>query len=364
MPKILIVAPYPEKRAPSQRFRFEQYIGLMRDAGAVVRVVSFWSARHWPAIYQKGALPLKIYATIEGFLRRYFLLFTLDRYDLIFVHREATPIGWPWWEWAATQIWKKSIIYDFDDAVWLPNSSSSNARLVGGLKQHGKTAKIIGWSKRVFAGNEFLADYARQFCGSVEVVPTTIDTENLHNRAKVHEEGWPQRIGWTGTHSTIKQLMPLMPLLEKLKSEIDFSFILIADVEPLNLPDFVQFRPWNKKTEITDLMDIDIGIMPLFDTDWERGKCGFKALQYMALGIPAVVSEVGVNAEIVEDGVNGFLCEPMPLADSNRWEMALTKLLTDHAIRSSMGAAGRMTIGDHYSVKSQAHKYLNLFGEK
>jgi len=360
MSKLLIVAPYPEKRAPSQRFRFEQYINLMQNAGVEVRVVSFWSDRHWPAIYRKGQLPLKIYATIEGFLRRFLLLFALARYDGILVHREATPIGWPWWEWAAAKIWKKPLFYDFDDAVWLSNSSSSNARLVGGLKNHGKTAKIISWSQRVFAGNAFLAAYARQFSGRVDVVPTTIDTAHLHNKTKMHEEGWPQVIGWTGTHSTLKQLIPLMPILEKVHEKIWFKFLLIADLEPDDLPGFVEFRQWNKATEISDLMDIDIGIMPLFDTDWERGKCGFKALQYMALGIPAVVSDVGVNAEIVNDGVNGFLCEAMPLTNSVLWEKALTALLTDHALRASLGAAGRNTIIEKYSVKSQTPFYLSL----
>ena len=360
MSKLLIVAPYPEKRAPSQRFRFEQYIDLMRDTGVEVRVVSFWSDRHWPAIYRKGQLPLKIYATIEGFLRRFLLLFVLARYDAILVHREATPIGWPWWEWAAAKIWGKILIYDFDDAVWLSNSSSSNARLVGGLKNHGKTAKIISWSQRVFAGNAFLAAYARQFSGRVDVVPTTIDTAHLHNRVKKHTATKLPMIGWTGTHSTLKQLMPLMPLLEKLHQTIPFKFLLIADQVPDALPDFVNFKPWNKSTEIDDLLQLDIGIMPLFDTDWERGKCGFKALQYMALGIPSVVSDVGVNAEIVDDGVNGFLCEAMPLSNSVLWEKALTALLTDHALRASLGAAGRNTIIEKYSVKSQTPFYLSL----
>lgn len=361
MPKILIVAPYPENHAPSQRFRFEQYIGEMRRQGAEVKVASFWSARHWPAIYRKGELPLKVYATLEGFLRRFFLLFTLASTDLVFIHREATPLGWPWWEWAAAKIWRKTLVFDFDDAVWLPNSSSSNARLVGGLKKHNKTAKIIGWSNRVFAGNDFLAEYARQFCQRVDVVPTTIDTEGLHNRIKAHDNGRRQVIGWTGTHSTLKQLMPLMPLLEKLHESHPFSFLLIADVEPDGLPDFVEFKPWNKATEIDDLLSMDIGIMPLYDSEWERGKCGFKALQYMALGIPAIVSAVGVNTEIVEDGINGFLCEPMPPNDTARWEKSLSLLIEDHALRASLGSAGRNTVINRYSVQSQISFYLSLW---
>src|SRR5690606_28969980 len=106
-----------------------------------------------------------------------------------------------------------------------------------------------------------------------------------------------------------------------------FRFLLIADVPPEVMPNFVEFRKWNKETEIADLLEMDIGIMPLYDTDWERGKCGFKALQYMALEIPAVVSGVGVNTEIVVDGVNGFICEAVDVSGGyEKWERDLLEL--------------------------------------
>ena len=282
MRKILIVCPYPQGKAPSQRFRFEQYLPYLEHNGLEITVASFWNEKQWPAIYGGMSIGFRVLSTLIAFVKRFFLLFSLFKYDTVFIHREATPIGPPWWEWCAAKVFGKRLIYDFDDAVWLSNSSAANARLVGRLKNHGKTGKIISWSEVVFAGNSFLADYARKFCDNVKVVPTTIDCDSHHNRIYHLVKPEPNSrftIGWTGTHSTLKQLVPLFHSLERVYAQVPFRFLLISDVAPNAMPKFVEFRKWNKETEIEDLLEIDIGIMPLYDTDWERGKCGFKALQ-------------------------------------------------------------------------------------
>jgi glycosyltransferase involved in cell wall biosynthesis len=363
MKRLLVVAPYPFGKAPSQRFRFEQYILHLSQHGIETKVASFWSKRHWPAIYNTGGLALKIYATLEGFFRRFLLLFTLGRYYKVLIHREATPLGPPWWEWAAARVWKKTLIYDFDDAVWLPNNSQANEKLVKRLKTHSKTATIIKWCTGVMAGNAFLASYAAQYCQKVHVVPTTIDTQNHHNRVKKHKPGGIPVMGWTGSHSTLKQLTPLFPLLEDLHKQHPFHFLLISDEAPATVPRFVRFRKWNKAQEIDELLEMDFGIMPLYNTDWERGKCGFKALQYMALGMPAVVAAVGVNTSIVDEGINGYLCEPLPLGMAEaKWRMALTALLNDIELRSKMGTAARIKIEKNFSVEAYKSIYLKVLG--
>jgi glycosyltransferase involved in cell wall biosynthesis len=359
MKKLLIVAPYPQGKAPSQRFRFEQYLGALDANGVGWEIASFWSQRHWPAIYRKGSLALKIYATLEGFARRFFLLFRLGNFDRILIHREATPVGPPWWEYIAAKWFGKTLIYDFDDAVWLPNNSDANEKLVGKFKAHGKTSKIISLSSRVLAGNAFLAGYASQWCNNVVVMPTTIDTVHHHNRIKSHGSCAVPVIGWTGTHSTTRQLTPLFPALAKLYETQPFSLLIIADKAPENLPPFATFISWNKDTEIDDLLRIDVGIMPLYNTEWERGKCGFKALQYMALGIPAVVSAVGVNTEIVQHGVNGFVCESMPVPHTDSWSSALTALLNNHSLRASMGAEARKRVEAEYSVEAWKERFVD-----
>ncbi len=361
MKKLLIVAPYPFGKAPSQRFRFEQYLSTLTAQGVAWKMASFWSARHWPAIYRKGALGLKICATVEGFVRRFALLFSLRRYHTtVLIHREATPVGPPWWEYIAAKWFGKRLVFDFDDAVWLPNNSEANALLVGKLKAHGKTARIIALSDRVMAGNAFLANYASQWCTNVMVVPTTIDTSHHHNRVKIHGSEAIPVVGWTGSHSTTRQLIPLFPLLTKLHEKQAFSLLVISDEAPHGLPPFATFVPWNKDTEIEDLLRMDVGIMPLYDTDWERGKCGFKALQYMALGIPAVVSAVGVNTEIVAHRVAGFVCEAMPVPAAETWTTVLPELLNNAALRTSMGAEARKRIEAAYSVDAWSNRFVEI----
>lgn len=357
MKRVLIVAPYPFGKAPSQRFRFEQFLDAFEAAGIRTEFVAFWAERHWPAIYSRGGLFFKIGATLSGFLRRFFLLFRTSHFDAVFIHREATPVGPPWWERAVAKIWRKPIIYDFDDAVWLPNNSAANEKIAGRFKAHGKTARIIGMSRTVTAGNDFLAEYARSFCSDVCVIPTTVDTEKRHNRIKKHGNKAVPVIGWTGSHSTVRQLVPIFPLLEEIHKTQPFEFLLISDIAPQNAPDFVTFCKWRKETEIEDLLKIDIGIMPLFDTDWERGKCGFKAVQYSALGIPSVVSDVGVNRKIVRDGATGFLCESLPFQSAECWKKALTRLLRDRQLRADTGAAARKHAEDHYSVRAVKAAY-------
>lgn len=387
--RLLIICPYPSEKAPSQRFRFEQYLDGLNVS---YKQVGFWSDSEWPKIYQSGNLGFKVSRTLMAFVRRFCLLFSVWKYDKVFVHREATPIGPPWFEWFVVKVFRKPLVFDFDDAVWLANASAANAGLVGRLKSHDKVGKICRWAETVVVGNEFLAEFARSQReylprlrhptstssaqalqrGKVIVVPTTIDTEGLHNRelyssfdttrakARATQDDIDEKlltIGWTGTHSTLKQLVPIFPLLEEVYKEQPFRFLLIADEAPAEKPHFVEFRKWNKATEIPDLMRMDIGIMPLFDTDWERGKCGFKALQYMALGIPAVVSGVGVNPEIVEHGKCGFVCDTMPIKCESSWGETLILLLRDNEFRQGIGKSGRDRIEKAYSCKEWKEQY-------
>jgi glycosyltransferase involved in cell wall biosynthesis len=147
-----------------------------------------------------------------------------------------------------------------------------------------------------------------------------------------------------------------MPVLEKLQSKYDFNFIVIADKDPKLPLKAYQFILWRRETEIRDLLSFHIGLMPLTDDEVSRGKCGFKAIQYMSLGIPAVVSNVGVNASIVENGVNGFVCK-----DLFEWEKALASLLMDSSLRKQFGESAKRRIDAKYSVVSTATSFLGQF---
>lgn len=356
--KILFLIPYPVKEAPSQRFRFEQYFNFLKEKGFQISCKSFWDEQTWKILYKSGHQFQKIVGFIKGVILRLTVLFQLKKFDFVFIHRECVPIGPPIIEFLIARILKKKIIYDFDDAIWLPNTSEEN-KIVALLKWHSKVASICKWSYKVSCGNSFLANYARQFNTNVVINPTTVDTINLHNPSnRPSKKSTSVVIGWTGTQSTIHYIKSLVPVLEKLaeKSSFPFRLFIIANKDPELKLKFVDFKAWSKETEVEDLLQMDIGLMPLSDDIWAKGKCGFKALQYMALEIPALVSPVGVNIEIVDNGINGYWC-----ATEDDWIESLEKLITDRDHRKKMGIAGRKKVIEHYSVSSNTSSFLGLF---
>ncbi|RSK48384.1 glycosyltransferase [Hymenobacter rigui] len=352
---ILFLVPYPPGKAPSQRFRFEQYLHFLAGAGHTYQLESFISEDTWGILYKPGHTLHKALGIIGGFLRRFLLLFSVPKADFVFIHREASPIGPPIFEWIIAKVFGKRIVYDFDDAIWIPNTSAANS-IVAGVKWHHKVGSICRWAYKVSCGNAYLRDYASQFSARAIVNPTTIDTEHLHNRVRNQQQQEKFVIGWTGTHSTLKYLDQVVPVLSRLEQEFDFEFRVISN-QPPSLPlRSLVYQPWHKETEIEDLLSFHVGLMPLEDDMWAKGKCAFKALQYMALGEPALVSPVGMNTEVVQNDVNGYVC-----VSPTDWETSLRKLLLDPELRQTLGAKARQTIVERYSVAANWPNFLALF---
>lgn len=351
--KIAIVCPYPLHKAPSQRFRFEQYLSHWKEGQHTIDAFPFLSETSWSFFYHTGKPIQKVGALLKGFFKRLGLLFKIYQFDLIFIHREASPIGPPVFEWLVAKVFRKKIIFDFDDAIWLPNYSKQHAKFQF-LKWYGKVKYIVRWAHKVSVGNQFLATYALQYNENVEVIPTTIDT-SFHRFFNTHAHSTKFVIGWTGTHTTMFYLHQITPVLDELSKHHDFIFRVISNVQPdFHIPN-LEYVPWKKESEIADLCQFDIGIMPLEDDDWAKGKCGFKALQYMALSIPTVASAVGVNAEIIRSGFNGFLA-----TSRQEWLACLRSLIEDQALRHNMGEMGLATVETFYSVEANKDKYTNL----
>jgi glycosyltransferase involved in cell wall biosynthesis len=169
----------------------------------------------------------------------------------------------------------------------------------------------------------------------------------------------PLVIGWTGSHSTMTYLNAIVPVLEKLEKSYDFKFLVISNQPPAFTLKSLVYLPWKEATEIDDLLQMNIGIMPLEPDEWSEGKCGFKLIQYLSLGIPAVASPVGVNNNIIEDGRNGFLC-----VSPEEWESALVRLLSDRALRTRLGFNGQEKMRHHFSLESNEQNFLSLFLDK
>lgn len=353
--KVLFIAPYPTAEAPSQRFRYEQYFQLMEKEGMTYETSTFIDKRAWKVLYKPGHFFQKLAALIRGYGRRIGNIFSLSKYDVVFIHREASPFGPPLFEWLIAKVFKKYTIFDFDDAIWIPNASENNSNLTMLFKRFRNTEDICKWVSVISVGNKHLAEYASRFNKNIIVNPTTIDTDQHHNVVKQHENT-TFVIGWTGSHSTLKYLNEIFPVLEKLEQKLNFEFHVIADVPPKFQLKSMRFVKWRKESEIEDLLKFNIGIMPLPDDIWSKGKCGFKALQYMALGIPAIVSNVGVNAEIVDHEVNGYVCK-----NGTDWEKYLEMVILNPKIVTELSLHTRAKIVDNYSVKSNSRNFLSLF---
>ena len=356
-PKILFILPYPLEKAPSQRFRVEQFLPLLDEQNIEYKLATFMDEKTWDILYKGGSVLQKAWGIIKGYLKRWkHVLVDVHRYNTVFVHREAAPLGPPVFEWVISKLWQKKMIYDFDDAIWIPNTTAEN-KLVSYFKSFWKVRKICKWSSIVTAGNHFLASYAKQ-SGAKNVVylPTIVDTDNRYiPKASANEKVVPV-IGWTGSHSTLKYLDEIISVLQNIEKEVEFKFLVIANKNPeLELKNF-EFINWDAKTEIEDLQKIHIGVMPLTADKWSDGKCGFKLIQYMALGIPSIASPVGVNKEIINDGVNGFLVE-----NSLEWKERILVLLKNQHLNYEFSKLGREVIKNRYSLGSQKETFLGLF---
>ncbi len=355
MPSILFIAAHRLQRSPSQRFRFEQYLQYFESQGFDWELSYLIPESHDADFYKPGNLRTKMEVFATSWWKRLQDVIRAREFDLIFVQREAFMTGSTRFE----RLFAKSgakLIFDFDDAIWHLDVSEGNKKL-GWLKRPGKTADIIGYSHHVIAGNNYLADYARQFNPNVTVIPTTIDTE--YHRPHTLPE--PKReqvcIGWTGSHTTVKHFRLAEHVLLRLKERYGekIRFKLIGDPEYSNDALGLKGTPWTLADEVDKLRNIDIGIMPLPDDEWAKGKCGFKGLQYMAMEIPPVMSPVGVNTEIITHGENGFIA-----GNDEEWYATLCRLIEEPDLRSRIGKAARQTIIDRYSVESQKEVYLEV----
>jgi glycosyltransferase involved in cell wall biosynthesis len=351
--KILFLANHRKDRSPSQRFRYEQYLDYFKENGYDCDLVPLLNEQDDKLFYSKGNWIQKLILVIRCFIKRLKDVKSANNYDIVFIQREVFFTGTTYFEKKLSNLPVK-VIFDFDDSIWLPNVSLGNKKLEW-LKNYDKTKTLIGLADVVIAGNQYLANYASQFNKNAHIIPTTIDT-SYHKNKKEKKLDHRICIGWTGTATTIKHFEIAIPVLIKLKEKYKdrVYFKVIGESQYTNKDLNIKGIQWNLNTEIEDLTELDIGIMPLPNDQWTKGKCGFKGLQYMALEIPTIMSPVGVNKEIIEDGVNGFLANT-----DDEWMTKISKLIESEALRQQIGAKGRETIIETYSVEANKEKYLN-----
>jgi len=353
--KILFIAPHRPDRAPSQRFRFEQYLGFLKDNDFCCTFSFLVSQTDDKLFYSNGKVFFKFFLFLKYFFIRLKDVLRAGKYDLVYIQREMFFIGPPVFEYLL-KFTKTKVIFDFDDSIWLPNVSEANKNL-NWLKSYSKTSKIIAYADMVFAGNKYLYDYACQFNKNVKIIPTTINTAE-YIRLKSDKETSKICIGWSGSITTIQHFKFAEPFLKIIKEKYGekIHIKVIGDKHYKNTGFDVEALDWNKQDELKELSSFDIGIMPLPDDRWAKGKCGLKGLQYMALEIPTIMSPVGVNEEIIEDGVNGFLA-----TDVDRWVDKISLLIESEELRRQMGVNARKSVVDKYSFDAYKKVYWDIF---
>jgi glycosyltransferase involved in cell wall biosynthesis len=351
--KVLAWVPYPLGIAPAQRYRIEQWSPYLRDLGIHVTFQPFATPALSRALYARGRWASKAAGMTAGLVKRFFEALPAADYDAVIIQREASLIG-PAWSERLLRARQPAIVYDFDDAIYLPYVSPSN-RYLSYLKFPWKTRALCRMARAVIAGNDHLADYASRYNGHVSVVPSTVSLREYRPRPAAPARDGVPVVGWTGSHSSVPYLSLVRGALQELRRRRPFR-VLIIGVERFDIPGVeVECRPWSAESEVRDLWDMDVGIMPLPDEPWARGKCGMKAIQYMGIGIPAVVSPVGANRDIVRDGVTG-----LHAATDAEWIGALDRLLADATLREGMGGAARESVSALYSAEAHAPRVAEI----
>ena len=351
--RVLALMPALYDTSPSQRYRLEQWEPLLRERGVEITYEAFEDEELHSFLYKPGMIGKKLQLVTRGLGRRMSLVRKARDYDLVYILREAALLGPPVFEKLIHQQ-HVPIVFDFDDAIFVSYRSPSNGYL-SYLKFASKTKTICRIASHVMVGNPYLAEYARQVNDCVTVIPTTIDTEKYRVPPRKESSG-PPVIGWTGSYSTVQHLDTLRGALKKLAQRESFQLRVIGTPSYQCPPIDVEAMPWRADTELQDLSAIDIGVMPLPDDKWSKGKCGLKALQFMALGIPTICSPVGVNTDIIQDDQNGFLA-----STEDEWVDKLSRLLRSRELRQRLGQAGRATIEQKYSAITQTPRVYEIF---
>lgn len=358
MKRLLFIMPNPVESA-SERHRIYQYLPQLERAGFACTVRPFAGRKLFQAIQAARLAPKLFYAPFSC-LRRALDLYSLPRFDVVVIHREAFPFFCPTVENMVLRRHRK-VVFSLDDAIYAGHQNTPNQSYpwIYRLKYGSRVNEVLAKSAHVIAGSRTLGEHAQRFNSRVSVIPTVVDTRRyVYHPPAV--SGDLLTIGWVGSRSTSSYLPEIEPAMRRLSEthgqKIRFR-IYGHPQRKLDLPNF-ESLPFSLASEIEDLRNIDIGIMPVPDNEWTRGKCAFKAIQYMALGIPTVASPVGMAKEVVQHSVNGFWART-----PEEWFKALSRLITDADLRKRFAEEGRKTVEARYSLHTWGPRLSELLGQ-
>jgi glycosyltransferase involved in cell wall biosynthesis len=339
--KALILSRYSRQGA-SSRLRFYQYVPNWERIGISCEVHPFLNDQYLQELYAKKGIGKR--NLINCYWRLFRRLLAVRQYDFVLLEKEVFPFLPAWAEWWLN-FRKVPYIVDYDDAIFHNYDLHPN-KLLRRLFSR-KIPAVMRRSAVVVCGNQYLAGYAKEAGAKrIALIPTVIDTERYRQRMSANNDQ-TLVIGWIGLPSTLKYLQMVKPVLEELTARYPLCIHIVGPKEGIGLGRSERLLDWSEKDEPGLIAAFDIGIMPLEDSPWERGKCGYKLIQYMGCGIPVVGSPVGVNEDIIQNGINGY--KPVGLM---AWKEALERLIEDAPLRQVLGQNGRRLVEERYSLRT------------
>lgn len=334
----------------SSRLRFLEYIPYLIDAGFKVTFYPLFDNDYLEALYGNKN---RFFSVLKSYKNRLLNLFEISPFDLVFLEKEALPFI-PYQIESFFLKRANILVVDYDDAVFHRYDLHSNfiVRKILGKK----IDSIMRLADLVTVGSRYLGERAiKAGCSRVEYIPTVVDLKK-YNIQVSHKEKSVVTIGWIGSPSTARYLKLIAKPLQKISEKIPIKCVAIGARQDQLIGTPFQALPWREEKEVEYLSNLDIGIMPLSDEPWEKGKCGFKLIQYMAVGLPVIASPVGINSEIVLPGYNGILAD-----SESEWIDAIERLARDAMLRKRMGEAGRNLVEERYSLQVQVPRMISMF---
>lgn len=359
--RVLALASYPD-RAACTRFRITEYAEALAGHGISMELRSALDDDAFARFYGSASRVEKGSSILRGALGQLRALSARD-VDVVLVQREATLVGPVFMEWIAARFRALPLVYDLDDAVWQTETTYSQHPLAARLLRYpGKTWSILKMARCVLAGSEYLARVVSAHNPNVAVLPTVVSSRKwrpLPGRldGAFVDESRPPVIGWIGTQSTAHTLEVAAPALRRLREMgRKFVFRAIGAGPAFRVPGLEhEVAQWRQEREIRDFQDIDIGIAPLLPIEYSKGKCGFKVLQYMAVGVPSVASPAGGAVDFVRHGENGLFART-----EDEWLTALESLLDDRLLRARIAREGRHLVERSHSIEAQTPRLADI----
>jgi glycosyltransferase involved in cell wall biosynthesis len=359
--KVLALASYPIEAAAT-RFRLQQFVGPLAERDITLRIHPFLDSQLFEHLYHQGSFSRTALGLLKSSVLRLGDLSAARQADVILVQREAMMFGPPLIEWLVSHALKRPMVLDLDDATYVSYTSPTYGGLGKALKWFSKTDDLIKWASIVTCGNRSIAEYVSSKGVEARIIPTVVDT-GIFRPAERAETSDPVVLGWIGTHSTYPYLESIFPALSRLSERYEFVLKVVgAGRDKISLAGVtIENLPWQMEREVEDFQFIDVGLYPLdasMYAGWAAGKSGFKAIQYMSVGVPYVATPVGASAEIGVEGVTHLFA-----STQDEWYGALETLITDATQRRQMGAAARRHAVENYGLSAQADKLSQALHE-